>query len=99
MFKYTAISAAFVILSILALAVPGRTIFPASAAGSWVVDGRHSEAQLTANGTTDFGKTKMTFTIGFARVVGVVKLDSSDSANSAFDFTMYPATSKAPPHG
>lgn len=97
MLKYAAILSAFVILSIVALAVTGRTISPASAAGSWAVDARHSNSQLTADGTTDFGKTKTTFTVGFARVTGTVKLDGSDSANSAFDLTMYPATSMAPP--
>ncbi len=97
MIKYTATSAAFVVLAILALAIPGRSISPAFATGSWVVDGGHSDAQYIADGTTDFGKTKMTFTIGFARVAGAVKLDSSDSANSSFDFTTYPATSMAPP--
>ena len=97
MIKYTATSAAFVVLAILALAIPGRSISPAFATGSWVVDGGHSDAQYIADGTTDFGKTKMTFTIGFARVAGVVKLDSSDSATSSFDFTTYPATSMAPP--
>src|SRR6202030_4033591 len=97
MFKYTAISAALVVLSILALAIPGKTFYPASAAGSWTVDTGHSDAQFSADGTTDFGKTKMNFTIGVARVIGVVKLDGSDSANSSFDLTIYPAASKAPP--
>jgi polyisoprenoid-binding protein YceI len=96
MFKYTAISAV-VVLSILALAIPGKTFYPASAAGSWMVDTGHSDAQFSADGTTDFGKTKMTFTIGVARVAGAVKLDGSEPANSAFDFTMYSAASKAPP--
>jgi polyisoprenoid-binding protein YceI len=97
MFKYTAISAAVVVLSILALAIPGKTFYPASAAGSWMVDAGHSDAQFSADGTTDFGKTKMNFTIGVARVIGTVKLDSDDSAKSAFNFTIYPAASKAPP--
>ena len=97
MLKQTVLFAAIVVLAILALANPGRSISPAFATGSWVVDGGHSDAQYIADGTTDFGKTKMTFTIGFARVAGVVKLDSSDSANSSFDFTTYPATSMAPP--
>ena len=97
MLKQTVLFAAIVVLTVLALAIPGRSISPAFATGSWVVDGGHSDAQYIADGTTDFGKTKMTFTIGFARVAGVVKLDSSDSANSSFDFTTYPATSMAPP--
>jgi len=97
MLKQTVLFAAIVVLTVLALAIPGRSISPAFATGSWVVDGGHSDAQYIADGTTDFGKTKMTFTIGFARVAGVVKLDSSESANSSFDFTTYPATSMAPP--
>ena len=97
MLKQTVLFAAIVVLAILALANPGRSISPAFATGSWVVDGGHSDAQYIADGTTDFGKTKMTFTIGFARVAGVVKLDNSESANSSFDFTTYPATSMAPP--
>jgi polyisoprenoid-binding protein YceI len=97
MIKYTVLFTATAVLAILALAIPGRSISPAFATGSWVVDGGHSDAQYIADGTTDFGKTKMTFTIGFARVAGAVKLDSSDSANSSFDFTTYPSTSMAPP--
>jgi polyisoprenoid-binding protein YceI len=78
----------------LVLAVPAKPLPPV---GSWQVDARHSDAQFTADGTTDSGKTKMNFTIGYARVVGVVKLDGSNSAKSAFDFTIYPAASMAPP--
>jgi len=97
LFKHTASFTALLILSILALALPGRSVSLASAAGSWIVDIRHSDAQFSADGTTDFGRTKLTFTIGFARVIGAVKLDGSDSANSSFDLTIYPASSKAPP--
>src|SRR5271169_2410191 len=96
MFKCTATSAAFVILSILALVVSGRTLSPASTVGSWQVDSGHSDAQLAADGTTDFGRTKMTFTIGAGRVNGRAKLDNDDPAKSAFDFRIYPATSLIP---
>ena len=91
MIKYTALFAAALIVA-MAFA---RT--PVSTTGSWQVDASHSDAQLSTDGTTDFGKTKMTFALGFTRVKGTVKLDDSDSANSAFDFTMYPASSMAPP--
>jgi polyisoprenoid-binding protein YceI len=94
MFKYIVISAVVVVLSILAWTVPGK---PTPPAGSWQVDTRHSNAQFISDGTTDYGKTKINFTIGFARVAGVVKLDSADSANSSFDFTTYSALSMAPP--
>jgi polyisoprenoid-binding protein YceI len=96
MFKYAAISAAVVILSILTLVIPGKTFYPASTTGSWTVDIGHSDAQFSADGTTDFGKTKTTFTVGVARIAGVVKLNS-DSTASTFDFTMYSSASKAPP--
>ena len=91
MFKHVALLAALAV--ILASSTAEE---PLSPVGSFQVDSRHSDAQLSTDGTTNFGKTKMTFTIGFARVNGTVKLDSSASANSAFDFRMYPATSMAP---
>lgn len=92
MFKHVALLAAVAV--ILASSISGE---PLSPTGSWQVDARHSDAQLSTDGTTNFGKTKTTLTIGFARVNGTVKLDSADSANSAFDFRMYPACSMAPP--
>ena len=60
----------------LALLGPGK---PVVQSGSWQVDTRHSDAQLSTDGTTNFGKTKMTFTLGFARVEGTVKLDGAPS--------------------
>ena len=79
MFKDTAIFTALLILSILALALPGRSVSPASAGESWIGDIRHSDAQLSPDGTTDFGKTKLTFTIGFARVsrLGIPSISGS----------------------
>jgi polyisoprenoid-binding protein YceI len=92
--KQSVLFAAAVVFPILGLVVPVKTL---SRAGSWQVDAGHSDAQLTTDGTTDFGKTKMTFTVGAGRVNGTVKLDNNDPANSAFDFRIYPATSMAPP--
>jgi len=89
MIKYAALSAAALIL---ALAVPRK---PVVTTGSWQVDARHSDVQLTTDGTTDFGKKKMTFTIGFARVGGIMKL-GADSANSEIHVDFYPSTSMAP---
>jgi polyisoprenoid-binding protein YceI len=94
MFKYTVLSLTILILSILALVVRGNS---SPAVGSWQIDPDHSDAQFVSDGTTDFGKTKIMFTVGFARVAGVVKLNGSDSADSSFDFTTYSALSKAPP--
>jgi polyisoprenoid-binding protein YceI len=94
MLKYMGLSLAILILSIFALVIPGKS---SPAVGSWQIDPGHSDAQFVSDGTTDFGKTKIMFTIGFARVAGVIKLNGNDSADSSFDFTSYSALSKAPP--
>jgi len=99
MVKYTLTFAATVVLAVLALVLPAKTnspATPASTTGSFRVDEHHSNAQLTADGTTDSGKTKMIFTVGFARISGEVTLDNDDPAKSNFDLHIYPATSMAP---
>jgi polyisoprenoid-binding protein YceI len=94
MLKYSVLSLTILILSIFALVVPGKS---SPAVGSWQIDPGHSDAQFVSDGTTDFGKTKIMFTVGFARVAGVVKINGNDSADSSFDFSTYSALSKAPP--
>jgi polyisoprenoid-binding protein YceI len=95
MLKQTAVLAAAVLLAlaILGLDVPNK---PASMAGSWQVDTRHSDAQLTTDATTDYGKTKINVTLGFARVNGTVRWDDADPSKSSVDFRIYPATSMSP---
>jgi polyisoprenoid-binding protein YceI len=95
MFKRTGVFAVAVILAlgVLGLAVPDK---PASLAGSWQVDTRHSDAKLIADATTDYGKTKMNITLGFARVNGRVKIDDLDPTKSSVDLRIYPATSMSP---
>jgi polyisoprenoid-binding protein YceI len=95
MLKHTAVFAVAVILAlaVLGLDAPNK---PASMAGSWQVDARHSDAKLTTDATTDFGKTKMNVTLGFARIIGRVNIDDSDSTKSSVEFRIYPATSMAP---
>jgi polyisoprenoid-binding protein YceI len=88
MLKYAAMAAAAIGL---VLAVPTKPLPPT---GSWSVDTRHSHAQLSTDGATDYGKKKMNVTVGFARMNGTVKLDGDASA---FDFRLYPASSMAPP--
>jgi polyisoprenoid-binding protein YceI len=90
MFRY---AAAFALAVTLAIAGPSK---PTSTAGSWQVDTRHSDAKLTTDGTTDFGKTKMDVVLGFARVSGEVKLDDADPGKSRVDLHIYPATSMRP---
>ena len=72
---------------------PGTTT---TTTGSWQVDSRQSSAQVITDGTTDFGKKKVDFTLGFARVNGTIKLDDANPANSKLDFSMYPATTSSP---
>jgi polyisoprenoid-binding protein YceI len=90
MSKYTVL---FALAGILAMDVPSK---PASTAGSWQVDTRHSDAQLVTDATTDYGNTKINVTLGFARVNGRVELNNDELAKSSFDFRLYPATAMAP---
>ena len=91
MTKYIAFIAA---VAILAMAIPAKTGAPS---GPFRVDNRYSAAYLSTDGTTDFGKTKTTFTIGVGRVTGKVNLDANNADLSTFDFTIYPATSMITP--
>src|ERR1700692_1551415 len=95
MLKQTVLLSVTVILPLgaLGLAVPDK---PTSLAGSWQVDTRHSDAKLIADATTDYGKTKMNITLGFARVNGRVKIDDLDPTKSSVDLRIYPATSMSP---
>lgn len=68
-----------------------------STGGSWLVDAHHSDAQLITDATTDYGKTKIDVTLGFARVIGRVEVDNDDLAKSSFDFRVYPANTMSPP--
>jgi polyisoprenoid-binding protein YceI len=92
MLKHAAVFAVAVILAlgVLGLDAPNK---PASMAGSWQVDTRHSDAKLTTDATTDYGKTKTNVTLGFARVNGKVTLDEGDPTKSSVDLRIYPATS------
>jgi polyisoprenoid-binding protein YceI len=95
MLKHTAVFAVAVILglAVLGLDAPNK---PASMAGSWQVDTRHSDAKLITDATTDYGKTKINVTLGFARLYGTVKIDDADPAKSSVEFRFYPAMSMAP---
>ena len=95
MLKHMAVLAVAVILglAVLGLDAPNK---PASMAGSWQVDTRHSDAKLITDATTDYGKTKMNAALGFARIYGRVNLDDADPTKSSIEFRFYPATSMAP---
>ncbi len=95
MLKHTVVSAGAVILALGVLGLDVRSK-PASTSGSWQVDSRHSDAKLITDATTDYGKTKINITLGFARVNGGVKLDDGDPSKSSVDFRVYPATSMSP---
>jgi polyisoprenoid-binding protein YceI len=95
MLKHMAVFATAVILALGVLGLAPATK-PASLSGSWQVDTRHSDAQLITDGTTDFGKTKMDFTLGFGRLNGSVKIDDADPTKSSVVFRFYPATGMDP---
>jgi polyisoprenoid-binding protein YceI len=95
MLKQTAVFAGAMILAlgVLGLDVPDKS---APSSGAWLVDARHSDARIVTNATTDYGKTKIDVTLGFARVSGAMKLDDGDPSKSKVDFEIYPATSMSP---
>jgi polyisoprenoid-binding protein YceI len=94
MIKYAVLFLVSVFAVVLSLAIPGK---PAVAPmGAYQVDAQHSDALLLTDATTNYGKTKINFTIGIARVMGKVKFDNDAPTKSSFDFTMYPSTSMAP---
>ena len=90
--------AVFAVAAILALAVLGLGVStkPVATAGSWRVDSRHSAAQLITDGTTDYGKTKMDFTLGFGRVNGHMDINDADPSKSNIVFAFYPSTAMSP---
>ncbi|MFZ3210364.1 MAG: hypothetical protein WA188_02530 [Terriglobales bacterium] len=94
MFKHAAVFAvaAIVALGVLTLGAKKST----SVAGVWQVDARHSDAQLTTDATTDYGKTKIDITVGIARVEGDLKVDDGDPSQSRVDLHIFPATSMSP---
>ena len=88
--------AVFAVVVVVALGIlPLGAKAPASLAGSWLVDAHHSDAQLIVDGTTDYGKTKIDVTLGFARVMGALKIDDVNPTNSSVDLHICPATSMA----
>src|SRR6266404_3009354 len=66
---------------------------PAFTAGVLQVDSRHSIMELTTDGTSDYGKTKINVTLGVGRVDGVLTIDDNDSTRSSVNVQFYPATS------
>ena len=93
MSKYMTVFALTAIVALGVLALGAKE--PASLAGSWSVDARHSDAQLITDGTTDYGKTKIDITLGFARVMGGLKIDEADPTQSRLDLHIFPAMSTA----
>ena len=90
--------ATFAVIGVLALGALALGVSSPSSTpvGSWQVDTRHSDAQLITDGTTDFGKQKINFTLGYGRVNGTLKLDDNDPTKSSVELHIYPATSMAP---
>jgi polyisoprenoid-binding protein YceI len=95
MSKHIAVFAVAIVVAVGILALDAKE--PASLAGSWMVDAHHSDAQLITDGTTDYGKTKIDVTLGFARVIGALRIDDANPTKSSVDLHIYPATSMAEP--
>lgn len=79
-----------------ALAMPSKPVVPA---GRWIIDNKHSDVELVTDATTNYGKDKINFTVGVARVVGRVHIANDNPSESTFDFSMYPAHSTVPSIG
>jgi polyisoprenoid-binding protein YceI len=86
-------SVSFAAIAILAL---GASHNPAATAGSFQLDPDHSDAQLITDATTDYGKTKLNVTLGFARMNGRVEINNDDLSKSSFDFRLFPSTGMTP---
>jgi polyisoprenoid-binding protein YceI len=95
MSKFASVFAIAVVL-VLGIATLGLSKPASTLAGSWQIDAGHSDAQIVTDATTDYGKTKLNVTLGFGRVTGRIQLNNNDLAQTAFDFSLYPATSMAP---
>jgi len=96
MYKHKVLFAIVAIFAVgvLALSVSGK---PSAVTGSWEVDAHHSAAQLITDGTTNYGKQKLDFTLGFGRLNGLLKIDDGDPSKSSFMFRFYPASSSTAP--
>ncbi len=95
MLKKMAVFAAAVILALAVLGLSVSTKSTATA-GSRQVDARHSAAQLITDGTTNYGKTKLDYTLGFGRVNGSLTIDDADPTKSSVVFRFYPANGMEP---
>ena len=95
MYKYAVVFALAGVL-VLGIVVRGVSAKPASPSGSWQVDTRHSDVQLITDGTTDYGKKKLDYTLGYGRMMGEVKIDDADPTKSNVVFRFYPANSMVP---
>jgi polyisoprenoid-binding protein YceI len=89
-------TAGFAAAVILAAGFPALDVPKEAASDSWQVDNRLSDAQLITEATTDYGKTTMNVTLGFARVNGILRIEGNDLKKSRVDLAIYPATSILP---
>src|SRR5438270_8374012 len=68
--------------------VPGNV----TSSAVWQVDSRHSIAELTTDGTSDYGKTKIDVPLGIGRLDGVITIDEDDPEKSNVSLQFYPAS-------
>lgn len=91
MFKNLAVIAIAIVLA------QGTSGNPAATTKPWNVDSRHSDVQLITDGITDYGKTKVNFTLGYGRLSGAFDIDDANPAQSSIELHMYPATAMSEP--
>jgi hypothetical protein len=96
MLKHTVVLAIAVVLALGVLGLDSPNKSASTMGGSWQVDTRHSDAKLITDATTDYGKTKINVTLGYARIYGRVKIDDGNPTKSSIEFRFYPAMSMVP---
>jgi polyisoprenoid-binding protein YceI len=95
MSKYAVVFALAGVL-VLGIATLGVSAKSGPVSGTWQVDTRHSDAQLITDATTDYGKKKIDYTLGYGRMMGEVNIDDADPTKSSVKFRFYPANSMVP---
>ena len=90
------LGAALLLIAMPAVAQNGGVVLPATGgftAGVWEVDSRHSVAELTTDGTSDNGETKIDVPLGVGTVRGLLTIDGNDPTKSNVNVQFYPGNS------
>jgi polyisoprenoid-binding protein YceI len=94
--KHIAALGTALLIAMPAIAQTEAVVLPATrslTAQVWQVDSDRSVAELTTDGTSDYGKSKINLPLGVGKVDGVLTIDESDLTGSKVDLQFYPANS------